>query len=306
MIVSLRKVQIRTRMDFRYFEGRYFINPLIGCKGKCIYCYLNEQIENKNFVRTNTNSIVDTLEKISNDSNFISGVGGSIISIGSYCDIFPLQDIQLCLHSVEWIIECLKFGNPVQVISKNSISDEIIEKIATSVSYRNQLLYSTTITTFKHQNIIEKNTSSPVERLSVLKKFHDFDVKTNVMIKPFIFGMTDLEMDLFITLLSKYKVWCCVIGDYYLVNNGLQKIIDGSREGDKDNMIETILDCSVYKSYKTIRIKNDNKFLLGLKSSGINTFLKSSCANSNILNIPNKAHTYNLENGFCVQCGLCI
>lgn len=210
-------------MDFKYFEGRYFINPLIGCEGKCIYCYLNEQIENKNIIRVNKISVNDVLENISNDTDFVHGSNGSIISIGSYCDIFPLDNIKLCLHSVDWIIESLKFGNPVQIISKNSIPVDIIKKIVPSILYKNQLLYSTTITTFEQHMQIEKNTSTPIERLDVLKKFQEYDISTNVMIKPFIYGITDLEAVLFTSLLKEYKVSFCVTGDYYVVNDGLKK-----------------------------------------------------------------------------------
>jgi len=292
-------------MNFKYYKGRYFINPLIGCEGKCIYCYLNEQLKNKNIVRKNTKKVNEILKNISCDSHFVPGAKGSIISIGSYCDIFPLHKINLCLYSVEWIIECLKFGNPVQIISKNRISDEIIGKIARKVLYKNQLVYSTTITTFKQYMQIEKNTSTPIERLKTLEKFEAFGIPTNVMIKPFINGITNLETDNFITYLKKFKVRFCVIGDFYIVNDGIKKFIERADNQINTLTTETILDCTETVDFETIKILRNNPFYIKLKAAGIETFLKSSCVNSNILNVPNRAYEYNVKNNFCVDCGLC-
>lgn len=66
-----------------------------------------------------------------------------------------------------------------------------------------------------------------------------------------------------------------------------------------------MLDCTENINFETMKIKRENEFILELNAAGIKTFLKSSCINSNILNVPNQAYEYNFANDFCVECGLC-
>ena len=131
-------------MNYTEFEGRFFISPLIGCKGMCIYCYLTSEGIKNGKIRKNSINIKEILKRIKDDTNYIEGEKGSIISIGAYCDIFPLNEKELIDFSIDWIIESLKLNNPVQIISKNAISEDTIKKIASNIQFKNQLLYSTT------------------------------------------------------------------------------------------------------------------------------------------------------------------
>lgn len=173
-------------MNYTEYEGRFFVSPLIGCKGQCIYCYLDSEGIARGDIRKNTLKIKTLLNGIVKNPNYLGGKKGTIISIGAHCDIFPLYEKELIDFSIEWISEILKIGNPVQIISKNAISGGVIKRLINNIEYKNQLLYSTTITTFNYSSIIEKNTSSPFERLKVLEHFKRYGVPTNVMIKPLI------------------------------------------------------------------------------------------------------------------------
>lgn len=298
-------------MDYKYLEGRFFISPLIGCRSNCIYCYLANELEKSNIIRRNKNDIEKTLVEIRKDKRFKAGKGGSIISIGAYCDIFPISDEDLICFSVNWVVNALKLGNPVQIISKNVLPKDLVKHISKNIQYPKQFLYSTTITSFSHWHRLERNTSAPDSRLETLKLFADNGIPTNVMIKPFLPGLTDLDIDKFISKFIKYKVDYCVVGDLYVVDDkiwGFLNIVNDNNgeQGVVESYNVDVLDCTENKYYKIVLDHRLDQFIKKLKENGINVFKKSSCVNANILNVNNTSGYYKkCGNKYCLQCGNC-
>jgi len=286
------------------------VSPVIGCQAKCVYCYLPISGINKK-VRPNSNEIDIIIDSITSDANFIKGQKGSIISVGAWGDIFPLGNEGLVNNSIDWIINLLKIGNPVQIMSKFTISEKHVHKICDSIQYKGQLLYSTTVTTFKKWDRIECNSSSPQERLITLHTFKKNNVPTNVMIKPLIPGITDSEIDLFEYYLKKYEVDYCVVGILFWTNELLNRL---SKYGNnivelasfKDSSYSQILDCTGNSQIDAFSSNDLDAFVNNLRNKGINAFKKSSCINSNMLKINNISKYYkNDPRNFCIKCGNC-
>lgn len=293
-------------MNYTEYEGRFFISPLIGCKGKCIYCYLSSEGITLGDIRKNTLKIKALLKEIIKNPNYFQGKEGTIISIGAYCDIFPLHEKELVDFSIEWILEILEMGNPVQIISKNIISEENIKRLVGHIQYKNQLLYSTTITTFNHSSSIEKNTSNPFERVKVLECFKKYGIPTNVMIKPFIPNITNKEKGIFVSQMKDVADYC-VVGEFYLPNIQVLNFLEGlvGIDVSLNNYRNSTLDCSGSNEYKSIFSEQIEEFVKCLMSNGIKVFKKSSCVNSNMLKIKNPGEHYKKE-GYCVSCGDCV
>lgn len=295
-------------MRHTYNEGRIFISPIIGCNGGCKYCYLPEEISNFNIVRKNTLYIQEIINAILEDKNFVQGKNGTIISIGAYCDIFPRGDMgQFIEHSVQWIIECLKIGNPVQIISKNVVNETVIRKIADNIQYKNQLLFSTTITTFTNWENIEPFSATPKERISSLNMFKKYNIPTNLMIKPFIPGVTDKDIDEFKKVLQKNNTDYVVVGELYVLNNIMSSEFARDKLKNNINVEGRILDCTGGKRFKTVEGKKMDNFIEEISRVKKKIFRKSSCINANILGINNKSGYYEMNsNGYCINCGNCI
>ena len=183
-------------MNLAYSNGRFFVSPVVGCSGKCVYCYINAKLPDTS-IRANSIDIEVILRGILLHQQYVPGQTGSIISIGAWGDIFPKDNMKLISRSVEWIKKILSLGNPVQIMSKFTVDKSIADEICCSVVYFGQLLYSTTVTTFNEWRAIEPYTASPEERLKTMSLFKNNSVKTNVMIKPFLPGIKDKEVDLF-------------------------------------------------------------------------------------------------------------
>lgn len=284
-------------MEYIYHEGRVFISPLIGCNGGCKYCYLPNEIEKFDIVRENKYKINKVIEKIKRDERVVLGKSGTIISIGAYCDIFPMNDKEeLTETSIEWIVECLKLGNPVQIISKNLLDEKYVKELANQVQYENQLLYSTTITTVNKWSRIEPYTANPEKRLYTLALFKKHNIPTNLMIKPFIPGITDKEIDKFKEILRLEYIDYAVVGELYLTTSNVK---------EDEEKVSRILDCTGEKKFKTLGEELLKDFINKIKDEN-KVFRKSSCVNANLLKVNNQSSYYlTMQGDYCVGCNNC-
>jgi len=292
-------------MKPEFNNGRFFVSPILGCEGRCLYCYLI--INNYKKPYANTFDIDDTIEYMKKHKDFVSGKNGTIISVGAWGDLFPSSN-ELRRHSIRWIKELLSLENPLQIMSKNELTDEEIDEITASIKYKNQLLYSTTIITFDFFGTIEKGLSDPFKRLLVLKKFAKKAVPINIMIKPFIPNITKTEM--FIKELENMPEIHCVVGKLYvdeailnnLIRNEELKEIIGNNFFDDTGQISCVKD-NILNTYNDKVIED---FISQLIGKNIKVFKKSSCVNANILKQKNKNMEKYKSEGFCMNCGNCM
>lgn len=287
-------------------DGRFFVSPVLGCTGGCSYCYL--ELNNYRAPRKNEVSVNEMYALAQKLPEFKWGKTGTIISVGAWGDIFPRHNEELVAYSVNVICELLKWGNPVQIMSKNRLSLNNIKKIVSNVQFKNQLLYSSTITTLLHWQKIEATVSAPEERLETCRAFKQFDVPTNVLLKPFIPGVTDVEINNIFDVLLEYKVDFCTIGVMYLNEKIKSKINKNEFLRDHISNITTannFLDCNGEMTVGSTSIQMLIPYLEYAKNSGIQAFLKSSCVNANVLGIKNPSDYYETNNSYCVKCGRC-
>jgi DNA repair photolyase len=84
--------------------------------------------------------------------------------------------------------------------------------------------YSLNITTIIKYRLIEPYADALEERIRSLEKLQAKGVQVNVMIKPFIEGITDLELDEIEALLKKGNIENCVVGGFYTSESILKRI----------------------------------------------------------------------------------
>ena len=288
-------------------EGRIFISPVLGCSGACSYCYL--PIKDYNTPKMNTCSMLDCLSIANQSSDFKKGRHGTIISVGAWGDIFPPKDIDLTEYSIRTIKSLLEWGNPVQIMSKNSLQEEFINEIVSEIRYPGQLLYSTTITSLNNWRRVEPGTASPIDRLITCMRFHENSVPTNVLLKPFIPKLTGAEIEQIADCLCKYHIEYCILGVMYWN----EKVFTNIRKNrflldiiDSDSFSATShLDCNGNISIQATEIKELLPYVHYLRSKGVSAFLKSSCVNANVLRIVNPSDYYKVGNPYCIKCGNC-
>lgn len=287
-------------------DGRFFVSPILGCTGACAYCYL--ELNNYRAPRKNEVSVDEMYALAQKLPDFKWGKTGTIISVGAWGDIFPKHNKDLTAYSVDVICELLKWGNPVQIMSKNTLSQNSIDKIVSNVQFPNQLLYSSTITTVLHWQKIEPAVSSPEERLETCLAFKRYNIPTNILLKPFIPGITNIEIDDILDILLKYKVDFCTLGVMY-VDGKIEAKINRNEFLQKHmttvNVMKNYLDCNGEMTVESTSVEMLMPYLKRANNRGVATFLKSSCVNANLLGIRNPSNYYETTSSYCVKCGCC-
>lgn len=282
-----------------YLDGRVFVSPIIGCSGGCKYCYL--RIHSLKQPLINPIGKDRLIASVTENKNVVLGKGGTIISVGAWGDIF--QNKAFSDYSLSIIEELVSLGNPIQFMSKYQIDEKNIERIAKIQLYPNQILYSTTITTIDLWKQIEPNTTSPEKRLNTCLLFKRRGIESNVMIKPFISGITDKELDSIIDLLLLHKIAYCVLGVFYYTDEIHENMNSILAEGIKSE--QSFLDCNGSFEIASTRSSELLKYVSMFQKSGIKAFLKSSCVNANISRTNNPSNYNFLHNGYCIGCGNC-
>lgn len=288
-------------------DGRFFVSPILGCTGACCYCYL--KIKDFNLPRKNELNKEEIYAIAQKSPLFSFGTRGTIVSVGAWGDIFPFRDSNLTYHSVDVIKYLLSWGNPVQIMSKNTLDPILVSEISKEVRYPGQLLYSTTITTICQWKSVEPGTASPTERLKTALDFHNEGIPTNVLLKPFIPELTGQEIICIANLLLKYKIDYCTLGVMYLSPEILERIKScpflHEISYGPPSLSPNHLDCNGESTVLSTSVSQLLPYINYLRESGVPAFLKSSCVNSNVLHIPNTSNYYTEKNDYCINCGNC-
>lgn len=300
---NLRVLPIHSR-------GRFFFSPIIGCAARCKYCYVYSDGYGSK-VGMNEIPITEIMSWLTTHPNFKSGLKGSMLSIGAFGDPFPPhidKDI-----TIDWLQHLSSLGNPIQISTKYWLSSDEVKKIVKSVSYADRLLMSTSICTFRNCNDIDTDASSPNMRLATLDRFKDLGVHTNVLIKPFLPGITDQDTAKFIDEIQKREICTCVVGVLYW-DERILKILRNERLTSErlskvmfNGGFDHSLVCNPKSQYKTYHGKLLNDFCLDLKQAGISVFKNLGCAHAWLLKVPRiEPFFHDDKTGLCVRCGNCV
>ena len=174
------------------------------------------------------------------------------------------------------------------------------------------MLFSTSITSFSQWKVTDKFSDPPDERLDTLSKIQERGIPTNVLIKPFLFGITDKDLCIYQNELIKKKVLTCVVGLFYW-NNRIINFL-GKSELITTQLLETIsnksettkLPCIPSEVYYTYSPKLLDDFCDKLATTGINVFKNTDCVSAWYLKKPQIWGLYkNDTKGLCVRCGNC-
>lgn len=295
-----------------YSLGRFFVSPVLGCSARCSFCYIFPE----GYVgraTANTFGADESLQWISRHEHFHIGRSGSIISIGAWGDPFPRGHDDLHLESVRWLKTMCSLGNPIQIMSRFRLSESIINEVSSCQRFPNQILFSTSLSTLKNWQEFERGSDSPEDRLSMLGAFLNKGITVNVMIKPFLPGVTDRESLEIGRALLDAGVTYCVAGSLHWnkeILSSLERVHDPHAlnivaSAETEQFIQ-LFDCTSTEKMHAFHSATLDGFIQELSSMGIRVFKKSACVNSHLLNEKNAALLFENDlDALCVRCGVC-
>jgi len=196
--------------------GRLFLNTRIGCRSRCKYCYLPmldfDECDNK------TVEPIAIIKHLNAHTDFKKGKFGTIFSIGCYSDCWDPINKNKTILLLKLL---LKWGNPIQLSTKNKIIQSELELIKNEIQWTNQLSVYISCPILTNNYKYEINTGSVQNRLKTIKACLTFNIPAILYIKPVIHHVTIKDIDLYIKIVEKYKVPVVVGESFSLQKNNI-------------------------------------------------------------------------------------
>ncbi|MFI5236763.1 MAG: PA0069 family radical SAM protein [Ignavibacteriales bacterium] len=176
----------------------YSFNPYRGCEHGCIYCYARPGHEYLSF-----SSGLDFETKIMVKENAPALLENEFRKKNYRPDLIMFSGNTDCYQPIERKLKitreslkvCLKYRNPVSVITKNALIQRDID-ILKLLAEKNLVKVTLSITTLD-KNLarkMEPRTSSPEMRLKTIEVFAKSGIPVGVNIAPIIPGLNDKEI----------------------------------------------------------------------------------------------------------------
>jgi DNA repair photolyase len=170
----------------KIFLGDYTLDPFQNCEFKCSYC----DSSNNNVIYIKNNY----LKLLKNEITKLDNIHNRII-IGSVVD--PYQPIERKLKITRDILKNIKSNKlPVHILTKSDIvlrDIDILSKIKNCLVTISIISLNTDI-----YNLFEKNVISSLNRLKIIKKLKNNNIRTGLAIMPILPFITDNEIELII------------------------------------------------------------------------------------------------------------
>lgn len=191
-------------------NNRLFINTSLGCRGKCLYCYLpkiglNNECEENNIVTAK--QIIELIKKQN-----IEVKKDTLITIGCYSECLDKNNKK---EAIELIKYFLKKGNQIQLSTKEKIYKEDFLDIINLIQYKGQLIIFVSAPTISKQKEIEINTLSIEERLSNFELLNEINIPSVLYIKPVLKNITIKDINIYINIIKKYDIQQVVVGSIF-------------------------------------------------------------------------------------------
>lgn len=176
----------------------YSFNPYRGCEHGCIYCYARPSheflgfssgtdFESKIMIKKDAPKLLEAeFKKKSYKPDFIMFSGNT--------DCYQPIERKLKITR-EALKVCLKYRNPVSIITKNDLIQRDID-ILQELAKLNLVSVCLSITTLDRElaRKMEPRTSSPDRRLQTIKRMAENNIPAGVNIAPVIPGLNDEEI----------------------------------------------------------------------------------------------------------------
>ena len=204
-------MQIPLNATLDWAERRVFVTPVPGCPAKCSFCYL----ESVNLAKPGQVSISSRrlCDQITNDSRFIPGDSGTVISFGCLSET-------LAPHSIDAttaLLNELPTSNPIQIATRWAVTGEALSSFL-QVALERQVVLFHSFSTLKEVRTFETGTPSLGQRFQFIDACRAAGLAAVLYIKPFIPRVTTNSIDGFLQLARNLECKDVVVGPLFLDN----------------------------------------------------------------------------------------
>ena len=276
------------------------IHTVIGCTGRCKYCYLPDMGVSISEARVYSLQPDEFSLALLYNPYFLPGRTGTYLAVGSLGEPFhPLGSnltIQVLLSFKKWL------GNPIQFSTKLSIK----KHVASLSKFREYPLSPLiTIITLKKWKELEPGVASPEERFESIKALRSAGLYPIIFIRPILPGITDREINEILKLAKEHGAVGALFGSLRLSPSILARIRNYVNQEELTRRISRSLKPGKQTSIASLDLKR--AAAKAAREIGLQFFFSACCANTYAayLSTGNRIPCAGLcwiEGRFCTQC----
>ncbi len=276
--------------NINYINGRFFIDiATSGCGSACTYCYISNP--GKKQILIDETDFEQSLKCVINNSNFITGKQGSIISLCPNTE--PFKSKESAKYVISVLSNFLPLGNPIQISTKEVIPIEVLEYAQNNCIFEKQFFIHISTSCITKAHIIEP-CASPINvrfnNFNIIKQFKK--LTSCIYIKPFT-NNTANDLEKYIDLINKYRPDVACVGIDFKKTTILEKPCDLLYHSKKT--VSKALDKNVQS--KITYFRNEIE-----KRTEIPIFHSSTCIISSFNGMKTNSNIKIVAPGLCVQC----
>ncbi len=206
---------INTGYLFSTEKERLFINSSLGCTANCAYCYLPTLKYSKGKKLDNYVTAEKILKDLENYKELELGRNGTLISFGCYSECWDERNKKETIKLIKYFLEK---GNKIQLSTKKYIDYKELTDISKLIKFYGQLTIFISSATISYSDVLENNTTQPVERFKSFLITKELNIPTILYIKPVLYNITIKDIDLYKEVIKKYNIKDVVVGSIIKTN----------------------------------------------------------------------------------------
>ncbi len=200
--MNLRYIKCKTALSNSNLPGLdYSLNPYVGCKHSCAYCYA------PNILRINRQEWYNIIGIKNNIplvlSKELKRKNEGVIGLSTVTDPYEPIEKKFCLTKY-CLEQLINYDYPIHIQTKSYIINRDIKLIAKLT--KPEIMISISSTNDCERRILEPYTSSINDRLKTLKNFSNIGIKTSVFLGPIYPTITKDDLLKIIHIFIDYNV----------------------------------------------------------------------------------------------------
>ncbi len=213
---------------------RVFVNlGTSACGSGCSYCYVpsgRSQPYDAREVEAATTRFLESPQ-------FVPGRNGTMITFGGNTELFRGCDLMDSL--IRTLSSVCRFGNPVQISTKQVVSGESIRAIRACAEYSGQITLFVSCASISEAAAVERAADPPAKRWATFANLRAAGLRAALLIKPWLGSSTERDLPEFAKIAFEHDLDAVCLGALYVTPEISQRLSSFDYRAHSDAVMAT-------------------------------------------------------------------